>query len=166
MTNTVDKPSEANLTNPGFNGMQTKKIFLIVIFTAILGIVFGLFLVTAASTKAAEEQEFPDEILIDNPIYKPDRKGAVYFSHAEHAESYVDACDACHHDYQGGENVWEEGQPVQKCAACHDPQKRDGKVRKLNIAYHKNCKGCHRKLAREGDTEAPYRQCTDCHAKR
>ena len=52
------------------------------------------------------------------------------------------------------------------CSACHDPQKRDGRVRKLNIAFHKNCKGCHRKLAGEGGTEAPYKQCTDCHEKR
>jgi hypothetical protein len=152
--------------NPGLRGMQAKNIFFIGILAAILCIVFVPLLVTAASTNAAEEQEFPDEILINNPVYKTDRKGAVYFSHAEHAEGYVDACDACHHEYEGGKNVWEEGQHVQKCAACHDPQKRDGKARKLNIAYHKNCKGCHRQLAREGDTQAPYRQCTDCHAKR
>lgn len=152
--------------NSGLSDMQVSKIFFIVILTAILCIASGPFLVKAASTNAAEEQEFPDEIFIDNPVYKPDRKGAVYFSHAEHAEGYVDSCEACHHDYQAGENVWEQGQPVQKCAACHDPQKRNGKVRKLNVAYHKNCKGCHRELAREGDTEAPYRQCTDCHAKR
>ena len=152
--------------NLGFTGRQAKKVFFVGILAAIFCLVFGHLLVSAASQNSAEEQEFPDEILIDNPIYRPDRKGAVYFSHAEHAEGYVDACEACHHDYQDGKNVWEEGQPVQKCAECHDPQKRDGKVRKLNIAYHKNCKGCHRKLAGEGDTRAPYRQCTDCHAKR
>jgi hypothetical protein len=158
--------AEEIVMNAGFNGMQGKKIFFIAVLTAVLGIAFGSILVTAASTYAAEEQEFPDEIFINNQVYKPDRKGPVYFSHAEHAEGYVDACDACHHDYKDGKNVWQEGQPVQKCAACHDPQKREGKVRKLNIAYHKNCKGCHRELAGEGGTQAPYRQCTDCHAKR
>jgi hypothetical protein len=154
------------VTNSGFNGMQANKILLIGILAAILCVAFGPLLVTVAATNAAEEQEFPDEILINNQVYRPDRKGPVYFSHVEHAEGYVDACDSCHHDYKDGKNVWQEGQPVQKCAACHDPQKRDGRVRKLNIAYHKNCKGCHRELAGEGGTQAPYRQCTDCHAKR
>lgn len=152
--------------NLGFLGMQGRKVF----FTGILGfifwIAFGLIFVTAELTDANEVQEAPDEISINNNIYRTDRKGSVYFSHAEHAEGYVDACDACHHEYKDGQNVWEEGQPVQKCSQCHDPLKRDGKIRKLNIAYHKNCKGCHRELAREGDTQAPYRQCTDCHAKR
>ena len=152
--------------NLGFTGRRAKRVFFVGILAAIFCLLFGHLLVTAASTNAAEEQEFPDEILIDNKIYKTDRKGSVYFTHTEHAESYVDACDACHHDYKDGENVWEEGQYVQKCSACHDPQKRNGNVRKLNIAYHKNCKGCHKMLAEEGDTEAPYRQCTDCHAKR
>jgi len=152
--------------NLGFTGRQAKKVFFVGILAAIFCLLFGHLLVTAASTNAAEEQEFPDEILIDNKIYKTDRKGSVYFTHTEHAESYVDACDACHHEYENGQNVWEEGQYVQKCSACHDPQKRNGNVRKLNIAYHKNCKGCHKMLADEGETEAPYRQCTDCHAKR
>lgn len=152
--------------NLGFTGRQAKKVFFIGILAAILCLAFGHLLVSATSQNAAEEQEFPDEILIDNKIYKTDRKGSVYFTHTEHAESYVDACDACHHEYKDGENVWEEGQYVQKCSACHDPQKRKGNARKLNIAYHKNCKGCHKMLAEEGGTEAPYRQCTDCHAKR
>lgn len=150
----------------GFNGGLEKRVF----FNRALGFVFcmaaGLFFVTAVFTNATETQEMPDEIFIENKIYKTDRKGSVYFSHLEHAESYVDACEACHHDYQDGKNIWEEGQPVEKCAACHSPLKRDGNVRKLNIAYHKNCKGCHQKLAKEGDTAAPYRQCTDCHEKR
>ena len=154
------------MMNLGFNGRQAKKIFFVGILAAALCTVFGHLLVTAAATNVAEEQEVPDEILINNKIYKTDRKGAVYFSHTEHAESYVDACDACHHEYKDGQNLWQEGQPVQKCSACHDPQKRDGNVRKLNIAYHKNCKGCHKMLAREGETAATYRQCTDCHAKR
>jgi hypothetical protein len=152
--------------NLGFTGRQAKKVFFVGILAANFCLVFGHLLVTAASQNSAEEQEFPDEILIDNKIYKTDRKGSVYFTHTEHSESYVDACDACHHEYEDGQNVWEEGQYVQKCSACHDPQKRNGNVRKLNIAYHKNCKGCHKMLAEEGETEAPYRQCTDCHAKR
>jgi len=150
----------------GFNGRQGKRIFFIGILAAIFFIASGLLFVTATPTNAAEEQEVPDEISIDNTVYKTDRKGSVLFSHSEHADGYVESCDGCHHEYKDGQNIWEEGQPVKKCSSCHDPSKRDGRIRKLNIAFHKNCKGCHRELAREGGTQAPYRQCTDCHEKR
>ena len=152
--------------NLGSNGKQWNKAFFAGMLAFIFWAVFGLLPVTADATDGVEAQEVPDEISINNKVYKTDRKGSVYFTHSEHAEGYVDSCDKCHHDYKDGKNVWEEGQPVQKCSQCHDPQKRDGKIRKLNIAYHKNCKGCHRELAREGDTQAPYKQCTDCHEKR
>ena len=150
----------------GFNGRQGKRIFFIGILGAIFFIASGLLFVTATPTNATEEQEVPDEISIDNTVYKTDRKGSVLFSHSEHPDGYVESCDGCHHEYKDGQNIWEEGQPVKKCSSCHDPSKRDGKIRKLNIAFHKNCKGCHRELAREGGTQAPYRQCTDCHEKR
>ena len=130
------------------------------------GIVICVLLVTTAALIAAEEQEMPEGIYIENKVYKTDRKGPVRFSHSEHAEGYVEGCDGCHHEYRDGENVWQEGQPVKKCSACHDPSKSKGNAKKLNIAFHKNCKGCHRKLAKEGGTDAPYKQCTDCHEKR
>ncbi len=150
----------------GVSGRMWKKRFFAGAWVAYFCIAVSFLFMTALSLNANEAQEVPEEIVINNEVYKTDRKGSVQFSHSEHVEGYVDACDACHHEYKDGQNVWEEGQPVQKCSACHDPLKRDGNVRKLNIAYHKNCKGCHRELAREGGTEAPYRQCTDCHAKR
>jgi len=125
-----------------------------------------LILVTAFSLNANEAQEMPEEIVINNKVYETDRKGSVWFTHLEHAQGYVESCDGCHHEYKDGKNIWEEGKPVKKCFTCHDPLKRKGSIRKLNIAFHKNCKGCHRQLAREGPTQAPYRQCTDCHEKR
>jgi len=126
-----------------------------------------VLLATSAALIAAEEQEMPGEIYLENKVYKTDRKGPVWFSHSEHAEGYVESCDGCHHEYKDGENIWEEGQPVKKCSACHDPSKSEGKVKKLNIAFHKNCKGCHKKLAKqEGGTEAPYKKCSDCHEKK
>ncbi len=152
--------------NRGFSGIQGKNIAWVGMFVFSLLMVLCLSFGPSASLKAAETQEMPDEILIENKIYRTDRKGYVRFSHLEHAEGYVEACEDCHHEYKDGQNIWEEGQPVKKCSACHDPSKSQGNARKLNIAYHKNCKGCHQKLAREGRTEAPYKQCTDCHEKR
>jgi hypothetical protein len=137
------------------------KIVLAVGVSLAVWIFFSQVAVTAE-----EEQEMPDEIVMDQEIYKTNRKGPVTFSHGDHAESYDIACNACHHVYKDGKNVWEEGAPVQKCAACHDPNMSEGRVKKLSIAYHKNCKGCHRKLAAEGGYEAPYKQCTDCHEKK
>ena len=152
--------------NQGFSDRKRKNAAWVGIFASFLSIALCLSFVPAASLKATETQEVPDEIFIENKIYRTDRKGSVRFSHLEHAEGYAEACEDCHHEYQDGQNIWQEGQPVKKCSGCHDPLKRQGNARKLNMAFHKNCKGCHQKLAREGGTDAPYRQCTDCHAKR
>ena len=142
------------------------KRILTGILIACCGLSLFSLLITSDYASAVDPAEPPEEVEINNTVYPIDRKGPVWFTHAEHADGYVESCDGCHHDYQGGKNVWQEGQVVQKCAACHDPATSRGRNKKLNIAYHKNCKGCHRELARDGGTEAPYRQCTDCHAKR
>ena len=139
-------------------------------FAAILAAFFcfavSLLFFSTTPLTAAEEQEAPEEISISNKVYKTDRKGPVLLTHLEHAEGYVESCEECHHEYKDGKNTWEEGQLVKKCSECHDPSKSEGKVKKLNIAYHKNCKTCHRELAKEGSAEAPYKQCTDCHEKK
>jgi hypothetical protein len=151
----------------GYKAGQGKRDGLAGSMSAFLCIVISVLLATSATLIAAEEQEMPGEIYLEHKVYKTDRKGPVRFSHSEHADGYVESCDECHHEYKDGENIWEEGKPVKKCSACHDPSKSEGSVKKLNIAFHKNCKGCHKKFAKEeGGTEAPYKQCTDCHEKR
>ena len=165
-TETTDKPSRGGRDEAGVQWQAGEEGFFYRHFGRYFLYCVWPPLGTATSTNATEEQEVPDEISINNTVYKTDRKGSVLFSHSEHADGYVESCDGCHHEYKDGQNIWEEGQPVKKCFSCHDPSKRDGRIRKLNIAYHKNCKGCHRELSREGSTQAPYRQCTDCHEKR
>ena len=150
----------------GIMGRIWKKRVFARALIAHFGIAVCFLFMTALPLNAEEVQEAPEEIVINNAVYKTDRKGSVLFLHSEHADGYVESCDGCHHEYKDGKNIWEEGQPVKKCSSCHDPAKSNGRIKKLNIAYHKNCKGCHRELAREGGTQAPYRQCTDCHAKR
>ena len=149
-----------------FRGRQHNITGLAVILAAFFCIAVSFLFIPTFPLIAAEEQEVPEEIYIENKVYKTDRKGSVLFTHLEHAEGYVESCEECHHEYKDGKNTWEEGQPVKKCSECHDPSKSEGKVKKLNIAYHKNCKVCHRELARDGGTEAPYKQCTDCHEKK
>lgn len=138
-----------------------------------LSILFGIifmcifFLNTDALIAQDNEGEMPEEIVIDNEGYRQNRKGPVTFSHLAHAEDYEVTCNECHHDYEDGKNVWKEGDSVNKCSECHDPVDSDGNLKKLMLAYHRNCIGCHKKLVKEGTSEeAPYKKCYECHEKK
>ena len=134
-------------------------------FMGLLMILFTCLLFHYVNDLSAVDQ--PDDIMIENEGYKPDRKGPVSFSHTNHAEDYEVSCMQCHHEYKDGENIWNEGDPVKKCVECHSPLANQGEAKKLSIAFHKNCKACHRNLAKEGiSKDAPYKQCTNCHEKR
>ena len=135
-----------------------KKGILTLIMVSLAGL---LFLVVGALIAA----DVPDDIMISNEGYKSDKKGPVKLSHKKHNADYKVACTECHHDYQDSKNVWKEGDPVKKCSACHDPLKKQEKGLKLNIAYHKNCKGCHKKAVADGK-KAPHKKCNECHQKK
>ena len=133
-----------------------KKGILPLVLVCLAGLVF---LAAGALTAA----DVPDQIKIENQGYKSDKKGHVLLLHKKHSTDHKVACNQCHHDYKDGNNVWKEGDPVQKCSACHDPEKKQGNVDKLQNAFHKNCKDCHKELK---DKEAPYKKCNDCHQKK
>ena len=109
--------------------------------------------------------DVPTEIMIDNKVYKTDKKGPVKLTHQKHIKDYNVSCTECHHVYKNGKNVWKEGDPIHKCKECHDPAKKKGKVRKLKNAYHKNCKSCHKKMIAKGK-KAPFKKCNQCHQKK
>jgi len=129
-----------------------------------LGVVVlaGLIFLTVGALTAAD---VPEEITINNTGYATDKKGPVKLSHKKHVAEYGAKCTDCHHIYKDGKNVLKEGDPIQKCSQCHSPVKKEGKVLKLNLAYHKNCKDCHKKAAEEGKDKAPFKKCNDCHEK-
>ena len=131
----------------------------------LLMVVFvGLLFVTVGVLTAAD---VPDKVTIENKGYKADKKGPVNLNHKKHSADYKVACDNCHHEYKDGKNVWKEGDPVKKCSACHDPLAKKDKADKLQIAYHKNCKDCHKALVTEGKSKtAPFKKCNDCHEKK
>ncbi len=113
----------------------------------------------------------PSVVIIHNTGYKRYIKGPVKFSHEKHVKEHKIACTECHHVYVNGKNVWKEGQPVKKCSECHNPIKKKGqKPMDLMHAYHKNCMGCHKQLAKEGKiSKAEYkklRRCNTCHQKK
>jgi hypothetical protein len=141
---------------------MNKKFFslLIIVLTALLFVTVGVL--TAA--------DVPDDITINSEGYKKDKKGPVAFSHAKHAGDYKVACTECHHVIKDGKNCWKEGDPVQKCSECHNPLKTEAKkagIMKLQNAYHKNCKDCHKALVTDGKSDkAPFKKCNQCHAKK
>ena len=128
-----------------------------------LSMVGALFFVTVGVLTAA--QQTADEITIENK-YKDDKKGPVKLTHKKHAEDYKVACNECHHEYKDGKNVWnKDTDPVKKCASpsCHDTEKKQGNADKVNLAFHKNCQGCHKELKGK---QGPYKNCNDCHQKK
>jgi hypothetical protein len=131
--------------------------------------ILAVLVVFVAAFVVMAQQKAPDTITIKewpNPTKAP-----VQFSHKKHSEEYKDPCNACHHVYKDGKNVWKEGDPVEKCSKCHTNMVIEGEKKlspedqKLNLklAFHGDCQGCHQKLKKEKpDTKAPV-VCTGCH---
>jgi hypothetical protein len=105
----------------------------------------------------------PEKLVLHDKGFASNRKGPVPFNHQAHAEDYGTACNDCHHVYKNGKNVWEEGDEVQKCTECHDPKESKGNVKKLQIAFHNDCRTCHKE---SGSANAPYKRCYGCHKKK
>jgi hypothetical protein len=129
--------------------------------TFLVVVLAGLAFVSVGALTAAD---VPDDVMIENQGYKADKKGPVKLSHKKHNVDYKVGCAECHHEYKDGKNVWTEGMPVKKCSECHNPLQKEGTVLKLQNAYHRNCKNCHKALP-EG-TKAPFKKCNDCHQKK
>lgn len=132
-------------------------------FTLMLAGVLGMVFLGAGMLTAQECADAPDEVVINHDGYDADKKGPVKLSHKKHTEEYGAACTDCHHVFEDGKNVWKEGDPVQKCAECHDYNESQGNAKKLQLAFHMNCKDCHKEAFKEGKKDAPFRKCNDCH---
>jgi hypothetical protein len=135
------------------------------ILTLGIMIMAGILFLVAGNLVAAESKgttTAQDEITIDNKGYAKDSKGAVLFHHAKHVKDYGAKCTDCHHEYDASaKNTWKEGDAVKKCSVCHNPETDQDKAKKLQTAYHANCKDCHKKSGKE---TAPATKCNGCHA--
>jgi hypothetical protein len=144
------------------------------LFLSILIGLTGVIFLALGPLGAADKIEAPEFVILNTKGFKRDKKGPVKLSHIKHQTEYINekgekpiACTECHHDYQDGKNVWKEGQPVKKCHECHDPNKSDGKKKKLQLAMHADCKTCHKTLVKEKKVKkAPFKKCNDCHGKK
>ena len=152
---------------------MTKRFYIL--FTAILT---GLVFISVGTLIAGDKQVVPDDISIENKGYKKDKKRPVLLTHKKHTDPTKDkgygvACADCHHVYTDGKNVWKGDAAsfdhVDKCSKCHDISKNTKengvKVVKLQNAYHKNCKNCHKALKKEGKETGPFKKCNGCHKK-
>jgi len=127
------------------------------------GVILLVFMFASAGILIATD--VPDEISIKAEAFQAYKKGPVKLSHKKHAVDYKIGCAECHHVYEGGKNIFKEGDPVKKCSECHDVVKSEGNVKKLMLAYHKNCQDCHKDLEKAGKKAGPTKKCDDCHQK-
>jgi hypothetical protein len=127
-------------------------------FAYVAGLILGLLGVWGA--QAGSLTEPPATSLLRIPVTGSRRKPPVKFSHRLHEARRV-ACTQCHHDYQGRRNVWHEGQPVEKCQACHG-LRPEARRPDLKNAHHRQCKGCHLRVRQQGQQAGPI-ECQGCH---
>lgn len=127
-----------------------------------LAYVAGLFLgiLGLLGAHAGVLTEPPATSLLKMPLPGASRKPPVGFSHRLHETRRV-ACTQCHHEYEGRRNVWRQGQPVQRCQACHS-LKPEVRRPDLKNAFHRQCKGCHLRLKQQGRPAGPV-ECRNCH---
>ncbi len=124
--------------------------------------------IVGLSTWSVQAQE--DEFDIESSIYEKHTMPLVHFNHLAHMDDYGYDCTECHHLYKGGENVWEDGDPV-NCEECqNEPTVKNEKrlpipKQKLNLklAFHGNCIGCHRKYNHENNVKDAPITCQECH---
>ena len=144
-----------------------KKRSFFVLTAAVLGVMFLSVLVYAT-------QQAADTMTLESKVYGDHKKALVTFTHKKHNVDYKIPCNQCHHVYEGGKNVWEQGDEVLKCESCHSEAKapkgvkcpKEEKITKYHYsAIHENCKGCHSDLKKAGKPTGPV-ACTGCHPKK
>ena len=152
------------------------KVLFISVLTVLLFTGWQMTTVEAETTKVAgissgdrgtkEDLRNLNLILLNNPGYKKERKGPVEFPHKRHAYEYRLFCWDCHHVYKDGENVWVPWGETKRCSQCHDPKKKEPNKIMLQKAFHYQCKGCHKELAKKKKNTGAYRKCGGCHLKK
>ena len=98
------------------------------------------------STSQAKKKAPPETVVLKA------KKGDVTFPHKKHVDEYKVKCRTCHHKMDTDKDKM-------SCRSCHGAKKQ-GDVPKAMTAFHKRCKGCHKKHKPKAPTK-----CKGCHKK-
>jgi len=108
-------------------------------------------------------QAQPDKIVFDQG---GKTRPAVIFPHNRHIEAGL-SCKDCHHIYEKGKNVLEEGTLLEegnqgiRCSVCHGSKSRPD----LKQAFHNQCLGCHKTYLKKNE-KTGSRYCGGCHVRK
>jgi len=129
---------------------------------------------TEAPDSVSADDILPKEIVLLSQLWEMHTRSAVKLTHENHIKTHKISCRECHHIYKDGKNVWDESMPEAKCETCHDELTVKGErklppdvqKKNLKLAFHNNCRGCHKKIKNENpETKAPLK-CSECHEKK
>ena len=129
---------------------------------------------TTAIAEGSADTTPPAEFALVSGLWETHTKSAPLFTHEKHIKGHEIACSECHHVYEQGKNVWNEDMPIQKCEACHDDptiknEKKlppDMQKKNLKLAFHGNCRGCHKPLKKANPESQVPVTCSQCHPKK
>ncbi len=119
--------------------------------TRVLLLALGTLTLLGAAADSPTEPA-PTSVL-KMPVRGTREKALVPFSHRNHEAKGI-ACARCHHVYQGGRNLWLQGQKVQRCSECHAFFPK-GQQPALKNALPLQCKGCDLKLRQQSRRAGP-----------
>jgi len=134
----------------------------------LVSVAVAVFLTAGAAVGAIAADKGPAEITLGAGGKKP-----AVFPHKAHQDRGM-ACAECHHGMSadGKQIPYTEGMTIQKCEACHNPEKLAGKTKgdnKLDTmkgAGHGRCQECHKAEAAKDAAKAKLKTCTTCHSKK
>lgn len=96
---------------------------------------------------------------VNDSAYGQRTRPKVAFNHDAHNEAAgIEACNVCHHVYDGNQLVPDESSEDQQCSACHVGMQGGGRL-DLTRVYHKRCRDCHM-----AQGAGPV-MCCECHVR-
>jgi hypothetical protein len=135
-------------------------------FSLIISAIF-ISLVLIGTYLFAQDEEM---IMAHKEVFERLERPPVVLTHQKHIDAlggWEESCAKCHHVYEDGKLVYEEGSEM-GCIECHsfkDEKRADGGITpSLMNAYHINCVDCHRDLAKADKKTGPA-TCGECHKK-
>lgn len=149
----------AHLSSLFFWGKYTMKRFFC----------YFLALSLLAVSVCAANELGPKEIILKSTVDPSENPRLAFFPHAQHQKEYY--CSTCHHitDKNGKKIPFDQGMKVEKCESCHNKaaayRGMPEKLTPLKNVAHLRCKGCHRKLKKEGKSTGPI-TCKGCHREK